>query len=50
MFSANIKKGIILNGFQESLNEALYNSAFIKGRKENYTHERMFIKEVEKNH
>jgi hypothetical protein len=36
---ANMNWGIILNGFKKSL----------KGRKENYTHEK-FIKEVEKSH
>lgn len=34
------KKGIILNGLKQSL----------KGRKENYTHEKEFIKEVKKSH
>lgn len=35
---ANSKKGIILNELNNSL----------KGRKENYTHEKEFIKEVKK--
>lgn len=40
MNSANSKKGIILNRLNNSL----------KGRKENYTHEKEFIKEVGKSH
>ena len=38
---ANSKKGIILNGLKQSR---------IVGRKENYTHEKEFIKEVKKSH
>ncbi len=37
---ANSKKGIILNRLNKSL----------KGKKENYTHEEEFIKEVGKSH